>query len=66
MHKARVWRRLKEWDESLAHSKYHLKDVFLKLRFHKYEKSPSGSIVFPPEIELAPQPQQSGADLSDS
>ena len=62
-HRARVWRHLQAYDLSLGHTKYNLKDVFLKLRFHKYDVTSSGTLKLHPEVvEKAGEP---APDLSD-
>ena len=56
--RALVWERLQTVAAAGPLEKYHLKDVFLKLRFHKYDAKPNGDILLHSE-QTCPVPEAS-------
>lgn len=56
--RALVWKRLQTMVSAGPFEKYHLKDVFLKLRFHKYDANPNGDILLHSD-QAIPVPQAS-------
>lgn len=59
-----VWGRLQGLATAGPLEKYHLKDVFLKLRFGKYDVSLSGDILLHSDPVCPAQPASPSASLS--